>query len=199
MGTLYTVIYRMIVVMSLSVIGFATAVLAEVPLLKVLLTEPPPLSDEVIEPQFLNYNQAMHDIYLYVPPTTLPTPIPIAYAHGDCSWLAELAVTAGWAVEDIPKLTEVALRESGCCPNRAGGDTVDSNCNITGVAERTHRSDTGLLQINGVHWQPKHKYYDGLVCREMDICTQEPLFDPLNNLIAGKMIFDKVGWQAWGE
>ena len=189
MGTLYTVIYRIIVAMSLSVIGFATAV----------LTVPPPLSDEVIEPQFLNYNQAMHDIYLYVPPIITPTTIPTAYAHGDCSWLAELAITAGWSADDIPKLTEVALRESGCCPNRAGGDAVDSNCNITGVTERTHRSDTGLLQINGVHWQPKHQYYDGLICREMDICTQEPLFDPLNNLIAGKIIFDKVGWQAWGE
>ena len=143
------------------------------------------------------FGQAMAEIYRFVPPATTTT-LPVAsYRHGDCSWLPAVAVQAGWQLEQIPQLTKYALRESGCCPNRIGGDMVDKNCNITGVAEWTHRSDSGLLQINGVHWMPTHKNYDGLICREMKICTQQPLLNALTNLKAARLIFSKVGWSAW--
>lgn len=121
----------------------------------------------------------------------------VTYKWGDCSWLPKLALQAGWQVEQIGKLKQIALRESGCCPNRVGGDKVDKDCNITGVSEWSHRSDSGLLQINGVHWKQDHKEYAGLVCKQMDICTQEPLLDPLTNLKAGKLLYDVAGWLPW--
>lgn len=136
------------------------------------------------------------------PQTTHPTlvpPVPAepVYRHGDCWWLPDMARRAGWADEDIPRLTQIVLRESGCCPNRRGGDRVDKNCVITRVTEWDHRSDTGLLQINGVHWKPDHPQYAGLVCKRMGICTQEPLLDAYTNLVAGRLLFEVAGWQPW--
>lgn len=121
----------------------------------------------------------------------------VQFRHGDCSWVSAMALEAGWARGDIPQLIKIIQRESGCCPNRAGGDMVDKNCNITGVSEWNHRSDSGLLQINGVHWKPDHKYYDGLVCKRMNICTQEPLLTAEINLRAGKLLYDVAGWSPW--
>lgn len=143
------------------------------------------------------YGQFVADVYRYVPPVTTTTLPALVYRHGNCDWLPALALQAGWQADQIAKLTEIALRESGCCPYRAGGDSVDKNCNITGVADYSHRSDSGLMQINGVHWLPTHKQYDGLICKQMRICTQEPLFDPLTNLQAARLIYSKVGWSAW--
>lgn len=143
------------------------------------------------------FAQVMADIYRYVPPVTTTTPVAPVYRHGDCSWLPAIALQAGWSAEQIPQLTKYALRESGCCPNRAGGDIVDKNCNITGIAEWSHRSDSGLMQINGVHWLPNHAQYDGLVCKQMKICTQELLLDALTNLRAARLIYSQVGWSAW--
>jgi hypothetical protein len=108
-----------------------------------------------------------------------------------------MAVKAGWPVDQIGKLRQIALRESGCCPNRAGGDMVDKDCNITGVSEWSHRSDSGLLQINGVHWKQDHPEYAGVVCKQMQICTQAPLLDAYTNLRAGLLIYNLVKWQAW--
>jgi len=125
------------------------------------------------------------------------TVAPIAFRHGDISWLPKLAAEAGWKPAQFKKLGQIILRESGGCPNRRGGDIVDKACNVTGVAERTHRSDSGLLQLNGVHWKPDHKYYAGLICKQMKICTQEPLLDAKTNLIAGKLLWDVAGWDPW--
>ena len=143
------------------------------------------------------YGQLVADVYRYVPPVTTTTPPAPVYRHGDCTWLPAVALKAGWQADQIAQLTLIALRESGCCPYRAGGDTVDKNCNITGIADYSHRSDSGLMQINGVHWLPTHKNYDGLICKQMRICTQEPLLDPLTNLQAARLIYSKVGWSAW--
>ena len=144
--------------------------------------------------EYGDYIAALNRYVPPVPTTLVPTPV---YRHGDCSWLPKLALQAGWRVEKIGKLKQIALRESGCCPNRAGGDKVDKDCNITGVSEWNHRSDSGLLHINGVHWKQYHKEYAGLVCKQMKICTQEPLFDPLTNLKAGKLLYDVAGWSPW--
>ena len=133
----------------------------------------------------------------YVPVDQIDKPVPIVYVHGDISWLPRLASEAGWPQNTWKKLGHIILRESGGCPRRIGGDIVDKDCNVTGVADWTHRSDSGVLQINGVHWKPDHKYYAGLVCKEMNICTQEPLLDAKTNLIAGKLLFDVAGWSPW--
>ena len=137
----------------------------------------------------------------------LPEPKPpkpqITFKWGDISWLPLLAAEAGWPEETWPKLGQIILRESGGCPNRRGGDMVDGDCNITGVSEWNHRSDTGLLQINGVNYNPKRNKW-AIACRQLDICTQEPLLDPLTNLKVGYLLYEADGWNpwdpcAWGE
>jgi hypothetical protein len=143
------------------------------------------------------FGQVMADLYRYVPPvttTTLPAPV---YKHGDCSWLPAVALQAGWQPEQIPELQKISARESGCCPRRIGGQKVLPDCTPNGFAETTHLSDSGLMMINGVHWKRNHAQYDGLICKQMKICTQEPLLDPLTNLQAARLIFDQVGWSAW--
>ena len=120
----------------------------------------------------------------------------VVFRHGDISWLPELAIKAGWETKHLPKLGEIILRESGGCPNRKGGDKVDKDCNITGVSEWSHRSDSGLLQINGVHYNLKRNKW-ALACREMNICTQEPLLDAVTNLKFGKLLYDEAGWSPW--
>lgn len=130
------------------------------------------------------------------PETTLPQPTPITFSHGDIAWLPELATEAGWPTETHERLGEIILRESGGCPNRRGGDVVDGDCNITHVSEWNHRSDTGLLQINGVNYNPKRNKF-ALACTQLQICTQKPLLDPLNNLKVGYLLYEAAGWGPW--
>ena len=120
----------------------------------------------------------------------------ILFSHGGIDWLPELALKAGWPSETHEKLGQIVLRESGGCPNRKGGDMVNKNCHITGVSEWNHRSDTGLLQINGVNYDPKRNKW-AIACREMNICTQEPLLDPLTNLKVGYLMYQDSGWDPW--
>ena len=135
----------------------------------------------------------------------IPTANPyegIVWKHGDVSWLPRLALMAGWEEEHLPRLEKYILRESGGCPNRRGGDAVDKFCNVTKVVEWNHRSDTGLLQINGLNYDISRNEY-ALLCKQMSICTQEPLLDPLTNLRAGKALYDywdehsSTGWHPW--
>jgi hypothetical protein len=128
--------------------------------------------------------------------TTIP-PLPEQYTHGDCSWVPRVAKSVGWTDHEIPTLIRIIKRESGCCPRRIGGSVVDSNCNFIRMSTWTHPSDSGLLQINGVHWKQDHKHYHGLVCKKMGICEQEPLLDPVINLAAGRLLYDVAGWQPW--
>lgn len=120
----------------------------------------------------------------------------IQFKHGDVSWLPVLASHAGWPEKTWDKLAQVILRESGGCPNRRGGDVVDKNCNLVRVSEWNHRSDTGLLQINGVNYDTSRNKW-AAVCRDLKICTQEPLLDPLNNLKAGYLLYQLSGWDPW--
>jgi hypothetical protein len=121
----------------------------------------------------------------------------IVFRHGDISWLPELAAEAGWPPRTWKRLGEIILRESGGCPTRIGGSVVDKDCNFIRMATMSHPSDSGLLMLNGVHWQPHHKYYAGLICKHMKICTQEPLLNATTNLRAGKLLFDVAGWAPW--
>lgn len=132
----------------------------------------------------------------------IPADTPIVFRHGDVSWLPALALKAGWTVNQIPKLLVTVLRESGGCAYRKGGDLVDEDCNVIGHDGSTHSSDTSLLQINGMNYDPKRNP-TAPICLQMKICTQEPLFDPLTNLKAGKLLFDYWqkaagdGWIPW--
>lgn len=132
-------------------------------------------------------------------PTVVTTPAtvaPIVLKHGDCTWVEPLALQAGWQPHQLPRLIHIIKRESGCCPNRRGGDAVDANCNITKVVDWSHRSDTGLLQINGVNYDTSRNQW-AAVCTKMGVCEQEPLLDPLTNLRAGKLLHEIAGWQPW--
>ena len=120
----------------------------------------------------------------------------ITFTHGQVDWLSQLATQAGWPKKTHEKLKQIILRESGGCPNRRGGDKVDKDCNITGVSEWNHRSDTGLLQINGVNYDLSRNKW-ARVCLDLDICTQEPLLDPLTNLKAGYLLYQYSGWSPW--
>jgi hypothetical protein len=111
--------------------------------------------------------------------------------------LKDLALAAGWKENQLKRLGQIILRESGGCPYRRGGDIVDKDCNVTGVARWNHRSDSGLLQINGVHWKQDHAQYHGLVCKQMKVCEQDKLLDPLTNLKAGRLLFEVAGWSPW--
>lgn len=142
-------------------------------------------------------------------PTLTPAPIldrnaredlalqTIVFKHGDVSWLPQLAAQAGWPQATHAKLGHIILRESGGCPNRWGGSVVDKNCVILNHDGSNHKSDSGLLQINGVHWKQDHPSYSGSICKKLKFCTQEQLLDPLNNLIAGKYLYDLAGWGPW--
>jgi len=143
------------------------------------------------------FGQYIADVYRFVPPvTTTLAPQPV-YKHGDCSWLPKVALQAGWQPEQIPKLLTISARESGCCPRRIGGQRVLPNCTPNGFAETTHMSDSGIMQINGTHWKPDHAQYDGLICKRMGICTQEPLLDALTNLKAARLLYEQAGWSPW--
>ena len=143
------------------------------------------------------FGQYIADTYRYVPPTTTTIAPEPVYKHGDCSWLPKVALQAGWQVDQLKQLRHIALRESGCCPARAGGDIVDKDCNKIGHDGSFHSSDSGLMQLNGTHWKPDHAQYHGLICKKMGICTQEPLFDPLTNLKAARLLYEVAGWSPW--
>lgn len=122
----------------------------------------------------------------------------IVFEHGNVDWLAELALKVGWPAETIERLEQIVLRESGGCPNRRGGDIVDKDCNITGVAERTHRSDSGLLQINGVNYDISRNK-SAPICKEMNICSpndQWQLLDAKTNLEAGLLLYRLLIYQS---
>ena len=120
----------------------------------------------------------------------------IQFRHGDVSWLPELASQAGWPKNTWKRLSQIILRESGGCPNRIGSSIVDENCKITGYTKATNKSDSGLLQINGVNWDPKRSGTQ-LLCAEHKICTQEQLLDALTNLKAGYILYQRAGWGPW--
>jgi hypothetical protein len=155
------------------------------------------------------YKEAAHspsisqDTIIVVPDRIAPDPEAgepddrIVFRHGDVSWLPLLAGKAGWPEATWPRLAHIILRESGGCPYRRGGDAVDPDCNVLRVTTRVNRSDTGLMQINGVHWKQDHAKYEGLVCEQMGVCDQETLMDPLTNLKAGYLLYSVAGWAPW--
>ena len=75
---------------------------------------------------------------------------------------------------------------------------MNKNCEVTGHDGSNHASDSGLLQINGVNYNPKRNKY-APICTQMKICTQEPLLDALTNLKAGLLLFRVTGsdWSPW--
>ena len=122
----------------------------------------------------------------------------IVFRHGNISWLPQLAAEAGWPPRTWKRLGQIIMRESGACAYRRGGDIVNKNCEVIGHDGSDHASDSGLLQINGINYNPKRNKY-APICTQMKICTQEPLLDALTNLKAGLLLFRVTGsdWSPW--
>lgn len=172
-----------------------TGVIALVPLVSIEdRHEQMPKDSKPIEllSQFTNGTQAVTKAS--VVPAAEPA---IVFRHGDISWLPKLATEAGWKPEHFNKLGRIILRESGGCPNRIGSSIVDADCNITGYTKATNKSDSGLMQINGINWNPKRNK-NAVACVAMNICSQAPLLDAVTNLKVGKLLFDRSnGWGPW--
>jgi hypothetical protein len=154
-----------------------------------------------VEQRMLTQPEPEVEMFLIVdnyPLVTVPVIVPERqYKHGDCSWIPPIARSVGWSDHEMDQLLHIIARESGCCPRSVGGDRVFPNCEVRYVATWTHRSDTGLLQINGVHWKQDHPRYVGHVCKKMGVCTQEELRDPKTNLAAGRLLYNIAGWSPW--
>jgi len=93
------------------------------------------------KPQFnMSYDLNMsYDRELIKAQSNYITHYGIIFKHGDISWLPALASQAGWPEKTWNKLGQIILRESGGCPNRRGGDVVNSDCIIKRVSEWNHR------------------------------------------------------------
>ena len=131
---------------------------------------------------------------LSLPETTVKPAV--VFTHGDISWLPELAAQAGWKPKHIARLGQIILRESGGCPDRRGGDIVNEACEVIGHDGSNHRSDSGLLQINGVNYDVSRNKWAAL-CKANIACSQEPLLDAVTNLRAGYELFRLSGWGPW--
>lgn len=155
-----------------------------------------PFNDRIQTVSTVGGTKQSEDPYVNTKSSNLIEHYGIVFKHGNVSWLPELAAQAGWSTNQLPMLETIILRESGGCPNRRGGDAVDKNCKITHVTEWNHRSDTGLLQINGVNYNLSRNKW-ARVCLDLNICEQNQLLDPLNNLKAGFLLYQYSGWGPW--
>jgi len=155
-----------------------------------------PFDNKIQTVSTVDVSKQSKDSYVNTKSSNLIEHYGIIFKHGDVSWLPKLAAQAGWPTNQLPMLETIILRESGGCPNRRGGDAVDKNCKITRVTEWNHRSDTGLLQINGINYDLSRNKW-ARVCLDLNICEQAPLLDPLNNLKAGFLLYQYSGWGPW--
>lgn len=121
----------------------------------------------------------------------------------DCGQFDGLARAAGWQESELPNLRRIMRRESFCCPNVIGQDIIHGFwCDVVGKDNGPpHRSDSGLLMINGIHWWPFHYQNDGRApwaCAQYGVCQQSQLRDPFTNLFIGRKLFERSrGWGPW--
>jgi hypothetical protein len=127
--------------------------------------------------------------------------------------IAFLAPPDGWSV---PKMSGYSWREGSCCPQllhpdgswrvTQGGDRTrpvydadDPVCVFSHVAVWFHRSDSGILQINGINYKPSRC---GSNCI-LDV-TQVELGDAITNIQSAATLctFGRRAWnncyQPWG-
>lgn len=146
-------------------------------------------------------------------------PPPATWVPGDCEsfrYLLELhAPAGGWNVD---KMIGFGDRETRCCPSvqlrdgtwrvTRGGDrfqtiTDDDGtmrpCQFSHVARWDHRSDAGLLQINGINYDPAR--CDPCLHHTLDMLeplTAEQLADPVLNIRAAAALCTTTRAWGWG-
>jgi hypothetical protein len=132
-----------------------------------------------------------------------------SFVYGECErlrpWFDAVGLERGHSQEELdrvwPEAKRVARRESGCCPNTRGGDAMTSSCHVARVTTRSHRSDAGPWQINGVHYSPAHKDNRGQtpwMCTQESICHVSDLIDdPWTGTVGFFALWERSGWQPW--
>lgn len=93
--------------------------------------------------------------------------------------IASVLRSAGFADQEIPEMTAIALAESGGRPNAHNPNAA------------TGDNSYGLWQINMLGGMGPERL------REFGISSNEQLFDPLTNARAAKRIRDSQGFGAW--
>jgi hypothetical protein len=122
--------------------------------------------------------------FLIEPTTTTSSTLFIDPYATAAEQFAALAVNLGWPVEEYNTLVKVITRESN-------GIAIAHN------SKDPMTGSYGLMQINGVNWDPKRSK-NAIACVEMKICTQAPLLDAVTNLKVGKLLYDRSnGWGPW--
>jgi len=133
-------------------------------------------------------------------PEPAATPTTTAIAHipptARCGQWWGLAARAGWQPEHMETLDYVMWRESRC-------DPAQHNKTLN----RDKSTDIGLTQVNDRSWCMPTRWYPGGYLQTIGVLRNvgcEELFDPFNNLVAAKAIYDYAkeangnGWQPWG-
>ncbi|MGA1111058.1 MAG: transglycosylase SLT domain-containing protein [Ilumatobacteraceae bacterium] len=125
----------------------------------------------------------------------LSAQLPEAYEHlriieevveqDKCVEWTDVAVHAGWPVEDLPQLFRYMYRESRCIPTA---------CSTPDRPDLRRCRDWGLMQINDYSWK-------GTIRRlGLDI---EQMWDPYANLWFARWLYETAegdggcGWSPW--
>lgn len=99
-------------------------------------------------------------------------------------WMAT-ALTAGWEVQDLPRLSRIMFRESRCRPEA---------CGETDSPHVRKCRDWGLMQINDYSWKR--------IIRGMGLHIEQ-MWDPYWNLWFARWLFEYSlerngdGWDPW--
>jgi hypothetical protein len=118
---------------------------------------------------------------------------PSSFSHGECGWVEDELASRNVRADVVVFLVTIARRESACCPFVRGGDVVSVNCVFQYVYTHTHRSDTGVFQLNGVHW----KTAKGFICPDFT-CSQEALlYDIEMQFDAMLILYTMCGSKPW--
>lgn len=111
-----------------------------------------------------------------------------------------VAAERGWSPETIEAnhrfIFAVMERETGgsYCFNLRGGDQVDSQCRVTRSGARSgHYSDSGPMQVNGVHYRN-----NGWLCRQEGFCSADDIIaTPQAGMHAGLAVMERGGKGPW--
>lgn len=126
------------------------------------------------------------------PDDSVPSSLPPVSMTGDCSQVA--AAFEVIAPELAATGVRLAKRESQCCPQVRGGDVVNDRCEVVRVADWSHRSDSGLFQLNWV-W-----HYDaGVLCTDRGLCGPESITElsVIDQVAVFAWIVDRYGLCHW--
>ncbi len=113
-------------------------------------------------------------------PSASPTPVPKLREQGDIG----LAISKIWPPAEFENISLVLDGE-----NR-GRNPMAENYNSDGSTDR------GIMQINSNTFADFMRR-KGNILKGLGINSYDDMYDPVKNIIMGKLIFDEQGWSAW--